>query len=419
MKASPSFIERLASEPYRIFFPLGIFWGIFGVGHWLFYALGWLTAYSGFLHSAIQMQAYMGSFVAGFLLTAAPRFAAAPPLNPKEFILFLSLSMALPMVYFRQWFIAGEISFILWIFLLLFILGSRFRKKRDTNASPPTEFVWIPVALLHGLAGAGLLIAWQLQALPAIWGKTGKLLLDHGFMLSIVVGVGGFLAPRLMGVHRLFIRPGTASPEQIKKERLRWMMIHLLAGLFIFSSFFIEAHGSSATAYGIRAIVVTSILIWTGSLTKWPLVRDQFVWMVWASFWFVAAGHWGLVFFPAYRLACLHIIFIGGYALMTFAVATMVILSHGGSASLLKKPHAALTGISAGVAIALIFRLASEFFPEFYFQLLGISSSAWLIAAVIWLSFLFPFLFHFPQAEEAERCHEEAKARVARMRGER
>lgn len=69
-----SVIRRIAEEPYRIFFPLAILGGMIGVTHWLFYAMDWIPHYSMLFHSSVQIQAYMGSFVLGFLLTALPRF---------------------------------------------------------------------------------------------------------------------------------------------------------------------------------------------------------------------------------------------------------------------------------------------------------------------------------------------------------
>ena len=68
----------ICREPYRLLFPLGALFGCLGVGHWLLYALQWSSA-SNLFHASIQMTAYMYCFIAGFLMTALPRFASAPP----------------------------------------------------------------------------------------------------------------------------------------------------------------------------------------------------------------------------------------------------------------------------------------------------------------------------------------------------
>src|SRR3989338_7905808 len=86
---SSKVLSAIGREPYRIFFPLGICFGIVGVSHWLFFALGWIPSYSMMFRSSIQMQAYMSCFVIGFLLTSIPRFSGSPPAKPSELFFFL------------------------------------------------------------------------------------------------------------------------------------------------------------------------------------------------------------------------------------------------------------------------------------------------------------------------------------------
>src|SRR5215467_7577450 len=61
-------------EPYRVFFPLGILFGLAGVAIWPIYSFGLTATYSGRAHALVQIYGFLYAFIAGFLLTAVPRF---------------------------------------------------------------------------------------------------------------------------------------------------------------------------------------------------------------------------------------------------------------------------------------------------------------------------------------------------------
>src|SRR3989338_4311737 len=88
----------LRREPFRLFFPLGTLLGLVGINHWLVYALGWAGSSSGFFHAGIQVGGYMLGFIAGFLLTALPRFASTAPASSAELAVFLALFLAHPVL---------------------------------------------------------------------------------------------------------------------------------------------------------------------------------------------------------------------------------------------------------------------------------------------------------------------------------
>lgn len=399
---------KIITEPYRIFFPLAIFWAFWGISHWLFYALHWIPQYSMQLHSHIQIHAYMGCFITGFLLTAMPRFASAPCASPGEFLIFLVLVNAAPIFYLQQAWIEGRLCFAAWLMMLIFFAGRRFlTKKKDSKINPPVEFVWIPAALLTGFAGALLLIASDLRWLSPPVNKIAKLFLEQGFLLLIVAGVGSFLGPRLMGTFR---------PRAQTLERRKAVLIHLIAIFLMMVSFVVEGLGYVLPGYGLRTAVIGFIYGRSRALAAKPMMKEPFVWMLWFSFWMVFLGHVSVLLFPSYRAALLHIAFIGGYGLMTFAVGLMVIFSHGGQTQRLKSHAGALTFISALVGISLVLRVAAVYFPELFFLLLGISSAGWLFAAGFWMILVSGALFRQVSSEEFERCHEEAKQRVESLR---
>lgn len=407
--------QSTVSEPYRVFFPLGIFWAFWGISHWLFYALNWIPVYSMQLHSHIQIHAYIGCFITGFLLTALPRFASAPPANFWEFSAFFVLVNAAPLLYHQQAWIAGRLCFALWLLLLALFAGRRFlTRRKDSNIKPPTEFVWIPAGLLCGFTGTLLLTGSDLHWFYSPANLIGKLLIEQGFLLSIVVGVGSFMGPRLMGTFRPLFK--VQDPASQKTERKKALLIQLLAIGLLILSFVAEGLKNIVAGYALRTAVIAFIYFRARALVVKPLTQEPFVRMLWVSFWMILSGHAAVVLFPAYRAALLHIAFIGGYSLMTFAVGLMVIFSHGGQTRRLKSHAVSLSIVSALVGIALILRVSAVYFPELFFALLAAASVCWLLGGALWMYLVSGALFGRVSAEEFERCHEEAKQRVQSLR---
>lgn len=398
----------LRREPFRIFFPLGICFSLLGVSHWLFYAIGVTHTYSGFYHATIQVGSYMACFVFGFLLTALPRFASAPPATTTELLTIIGLFMVqLLCVSWGRW-IFAELCFIGLLVMLAIFAGRRFA-GRSSSVGPPTEFVWILVSLLFGVSGTALLILGQLGVL-GLWALAmGRPMVQQGFLLSIVMGVGGFMAPRLMGRGFPTVTPTLEEARRIRQRRTR---LHMLAAVVLGSTFWMEQAGAMRVAYLVRALVVTAELAWTTQFYRPAKVADLYVRFVWISLWMIVAGLWLIVLVPAHRVALLHIVFLGGFSVMAFAVGTMVVLSHSGQAPLLRRPLWVLRLTGTMLAAALAFRLAADVLPHQFFALLGIAAACWIIAGMGWLMFVAPRLGQQPAADEFERLHAEAKQRL-------
>jgi uncharacterized protein involved in response to NO len=410
------YVQRLSEEPYRVFFPFGILAGLAGVSHWLFYALKWIPEYSMLVHSSIQIQVYMGAFVLGFLLTAMPRFASAPAATTAEFSAFFACLILVLGAYLSGHLTLGKFGFILWMLMLVRFAVIRLVLKKSAKIKPPVEFVWIAAALVHGLTGTSLLLLQAAGRLPVWATAVGKPMMDQGFLLCVVLGVGSFLGPRLMGTFSPLLQVGKDSAEKISRERRGKMLFHLAMAFVLFASFILEGLRRPLEAFALRAVLITAVYFKTKTLVAAPKVRDPFVRLLWFSFWMVWLGHVLAVPFPAFRAVLLHIVFIGGYSLMTFAVGTMVVFSHAGKSELLQKPSWQLNFIAAATAAALGLRVGAIFTPEHYFTALGAASVSWILAALCWLFYILPQAFSFLGLEEFERCHDEAKQRVDDIR---
>lgn len=400
-------------EPYRVLFPVGVASGCVGIGHWLLYALHLAERSSSFFHASIQMGAYMFCFIAGFLMTALPRFAAAEPASSVELTAVLGLlGLQVVLLSLGVW-IGAQLCFGLLLVFLAVFAGRRFAQRRS-GVGPPTEFVWIPIAVILGLLGTVLLIIGQSGG-PAWALAVGRPMAQQGLVLAVALGVGGFMGPRLMGSRALLVAPVGVSEAQAGAIRRRRILTHLVAGIVFALSFWIEGRGAIRAAYLLRAAVVTAELAWTTRFFHPPAVPDFYVRLLGVSFWMIVLGLWGAGFIPRFRIAMLHLVFLGGISLMTFAVGTMVVMSHAGEGQALRKPMWVLRVVAAGVTCAVAARVLADAWAAYHFLFLGFASAAWLIAGVSWLLFILPRVTRVPAAGTFEALHEEAKRQLLRQ----
>ncbi len=408
--------KQIQSEPYRLFFPFGMILAVAGVTHWPLYAFGLIPKASAYFHSSIQTQAYLLCFVVGFLMTAMPRFASAASASGAEILMMFGLILAnVIFLGLGQW-IPAQICFLAVLAGLLLFAKKRIPVKRGIAVMPPLEFVWVPIAVMHGITGSLLILFNAWKKLPVNWFQAAKLLNEQGVILCIVIGIGGFLAPRLMGTFRVYAKPGQLpSDPALLKLRGAIFKTHLFAGILFFASFGLGAY-FPRLSYALRAFILTAEYAWTCSFFRFPKTPDLYAKLLWVSLCLTAIGSWAAALFFQYRSAMLHILFIGGFSLMIFSVATMVVLSHGGAPERLRKPLPVLWAAAAGVFCSLGFRLAAGFFPDYYFQLLSFSGLIWAGAALYWFFFSLPVIFKVMSEEELIQSHESSKQRVAQLR---
>jgi len=129
----------------------------------------------------------------------------------------------------------------------------------------------------------------------------------------------------------------------------------------------------------LRASAATVILLLVWKLPRRPGRRELPAWGVWVSGWLILIGLWVAALLPSRAMAGLHLVFIGGFGLLTIGVGTRVVVMHGGH-----PPAAERLVLGAGVAVALagalIARVASDFVPALGNGLLTSSALLWPVA---------------------------------------
>ena len=376
-------LSRWLTEPFRIFFPMAVLFGWVGVGHWLSYSVGVTATYSCKLHGLIQMQAFMMAFATGFLLTAVPRRTQTSPATPIEisvltaaFILTVAGAMA------ERW-LLSEAAYAA-IFLLLGQFAMRRFLGRAAGRRPPAAFVLVPIAALQGLAGAALLGVAEFQS-SSLWTEgLGRLMIEQGVFLCLVIGIGALVLP-LMG--------GAPPPPDLgsSPRETRKAFAYGAAGMTIVASLILEQAGFNRVGPLLRAAVVTLGLGLGGGAWRPPAKSGVHRQLVWLSTWLMPVGLIASGVWPDYRVPALHVLFIGGFALMAFGVATHVALSHLNLERLSSGWPPAVVVLGTAMIAAMLVRVAADASGAYFVQL-GWAAAIWIAGSAAWLAFMGPRL---------------------------
>jgi uncharacterized protein involved in response to NO len=208
------------------------------------------------------------------------------------------------------------------------------------------------------------------------------MLLYQGFVLCLVLGVGAFLLPRILQLPSSVELPDTRELSPAWKCRAAFAAG---VGVMLLASFFIEVFALAPRVAGVMrflaagaflAVEIPAHLGATGAAGVTRGIRLALV--------FLLLGLFFPVFWPWQRVAGLHLVFIGGFTLMAFAVATRVVLGHSGHSSLLSRPVVSLQGAALLLVVAAVFRVIGDFDLVARGHLLSVASYLWMIAAALW-----------------------------------
>jgi uncharacterized protein involved in response to NO len=370
-------------EPFRLFFPLAVVLGWFGIGHWVLYVVGAVGSYSCLFHGLVQVQAFLMAFAIGFLFTAIPRRTGAPPPTVAELTAAVAaLCLIIVAAAWERWVLVqlGYAS----LFVLLLQFAIRRFLGRDATRRPPAPFVLIPIGALHGLLGAASIAAATLPDGPPPLLAFGRLLVEQGVFLCWVVGIGGLVLPLMSGE----MPPADlgSSPGERRKA-----LAYALAGVLMFASFVIEQQGGVRAGPLLRAGIVGLGLALGGGAWRPPgkpgLHRRQ----VWIAVWLMPVGLAFAGLAPDYRVPALHVLFIGGFSLMAFSVATHVSFSHLDLPALAGGSPAAVVVLGGCIILSMLGRVTADW-SDTYFEHLGAAAVTWMVGSAVWLAFLAPKL---------------------------
>ena len=381
---------KFQNEPYRFLFPLGIGFAAVGTGIWIpYYFLQGTLPYPGQTHPVIQIQGFLLSFIFGFLCTMLPKVLGVAPLGRIQFAIF---PLGLSGITLAALLNAPTVAQVLHLLLLLnFILFIATRWPKRNGNAPPT-FAFIALGMATDLLGTALRI---LAEGPA--SRLGALLQYQAFPLLLILGVGGFLLPKLFGM-------GTVNPEVMRsfKPPKNAVASSFILGLVFLSSYGMEVYGPYSSgirlAYAMRAAIWIWFLIRMLSLhRKMPGLPGY---LSGARFALFAMGL-GLalpVFLPAFRVACEHLIFITGLLWLTLSVAARVLTAHGGRLDILGNHRKQTLAYGLLMVLAAITRAATDVWTNGHWLHLALASAFLISALALWSWIYLPLVSIHPDA---------------------
>lgn len=370
--------EDLGKEPFRIFFPAGVAAGVIGVMLWPLHFSGMVSFYPGQAHVRLMVYGFFGAFIFGFLGTALPRMLSARPLGVINV-------MALIVVYgvMVAFFSAGK---VLWgdvtlLALLVMFLGMILPRAACRKDTPPPGFVLVGLAWLCVMTGAVLAVAQTRVELDLFWVNLQRLLSSQGFVLLPILGIGPFLLPRFFGLESTHDFPETIRPTGL------WMRKALLAlstGLVVIASFVLEARGLFRWGHGVRFAACLFYLALEFPFSKAPRFATALGASLRLAFVILLAGFLMVTLFPEYRVGLLHLTLVGGFAVITFVVATRVVFGHSGNLQRLKSRNRWLL-VSVGIMLfAMATRISGDFWPRIMASHYNYGAVLWAAGVALW-----------------------------------
>ena len=376
-------------EPFRLFFPVGALLALVGVAFWPLYYAGLLAEYPSILHARLMIEGFIASFIVGFLGTAGPRITSAPHFSRTEVLLLLTLDLLASGLHLGGAHRAGDFLFVLWLATFAVILGQRFVQRA---ASPPPNFALVALGLLDGMVGALLLALYESRLYAAPY-RIGANLLEQGFVLLPILGVGPYLLALLLNLSRKDVLP--ESPVLPSGWRPR-AAFALTIGLIIDATFVAETYGWTRSAGWLRAGAVLLYLALRMPRRGRSFLGD----CMRAGLAAIVLGLALQALQPQYRVGALHLLFISGFSFIVLTVAIRVTFGHSGNAHLFTKRLPFFIVVAVLIFLAMISRFVADLAPAARTVHLVAAALFWIAALLIWMVKVLPKVT-IPDREES------------------
>lgn len=306
-------MENKKLEPYSIFFSMGLLSSLFGVLLWLGFQTRFISFFPRQAHGNLMFFSFIWSYVAGFLMTAIPKMTRTE--SPKTIELFFAIFMVILQWVFN---LRNEtlLSIYLYVIQILFLLFFLLRRIRHRQQIPFEGFIFIPFAFLSAFVGAWIFISSQNQNFQHFYLFSGQ-----AFILNLICGLGSRLIP-------VITRVPASIPPDVNTVKTKYLEFFILAAL-LNSSFYLEFLINPQLGNFLKAFTLVIIAIKHFKLLKLPTTRSFLGWGIRGSVSLMILGYVGLGMTTKIPLPILHLVYIGGFALITLMISMRVTLAHG------------------------------------------------------------------------------------------
>jgi uncharacterized protein involved in response to NO len=323
-----------------------------------------------------------GAFIIGFLGTAGPRMIGAEPLTRSEVRLLWILHAAGVVACLMGREATAGLLFGGALLMLLVLLAARFAKRQDM---PPPGFVIAILGLLCGFSGITM-VATGLDIQWGAWSfRLARLLMFEAFLLLPILGVGGFLLPRILGLPSRQSLPDSIDPSP---QWLKMALGYGVLGVLLIASFMLEAADQIVAAMVLRTGV--ALMIWNADLPGlWTRrVTGTQAWMIRLGLAALPISWATRACFPGgllQRLALEHLLFISGFGVIMLGVAARVVDGHSGHRADAKGPSKLLRWVFWLATLAMLTRVTAGFLPKIMVSHHNYAALTWVILSALWL----------------------------------
>lgn len=300
-------------EPYRILFPIGILCSFVGILLWIFVQFRMISFYPNFAHGNLMYFGFMWAFIAGFLMTAIPKMTSTFTATIAEVSIAILLCMLQLTLNLRNEILPSSYLVIFQQLFLIYFITRRFTKAKKM---PFASILFIPAALLISLAGS---LIYSFNADRSVL----LLLSGEAFILNLILGLGSRLIPV---ISRL---PNALMPNQASQEPLQFFNTLVLVVMFNLT-FITQLLGFENFSLFSRTLIITYVLFKNFSILTKPVKWTAVGVGLKISTALLPLGTLLSAPYFGSPLAGLHVLYIGGFVLVTLLISTRVVLAHGG-----------------------------------------------------------------------------------------
>ncbi len=380
MPLSLNRLKLVLSEPFRVFFPIGMIFGITSVMLWPLYELGWLSVYPSVMHARILILGFIGMFVLGFLGTAFPRLIGVKGMGMRHFagcLMLMVLSQSLYLV--NRVLLADMISLLLWS-LAIAIAGNRLPKRTDM---PPPGFVLVVTALIS------LWFSLFLRVYAGIFSEIGtwsfslsRILMCEAFPTLLILGVAPYFFPKILGGPNRHEFEGSRYPPK-GWMKLAWKA--LVTAIVALSGYGWKLQSLQGGSIVVSIAVTFYLLMEVPLRPNDPSHRGSMALGLLVGMVGVFIGTITPAFFPQYRIGVFHLFVVGGVSLILMTVSIRVVHGHAGDVSKTLGWKWWIISFWLLVPIAALTRLFADVMPSSRASHLIYAAVLFILSAIIWL----------------------------------
>ena len=281
---------------------------------------------------------------------------------------------------------AGMLVALLFFFVAMVVRLLVFRKDL-----PPPGFVLVGMGWMAAIAGLVLFLLDGALVLTGPRHRMAALLFYQGFILLPILGVGGFMFPRFVGLKtkHMFKESIAPPPGWAKRAGLAFGL-----GFVLIVTYGTESLGWIVSSSLIRFVAVACYLWWEVLIFRKAETKGTLAFALRAGLVLILAAFPLTAFLPTYRIGLDHIVFISGFGLIALTVGTRVTLGHSGKAALFAKKINLMRIVVGSILLAMMTRVTAEFVPIIRVSHLNYAALCWAIAILLWMGWIGRRFFH-------------------------